>query len=218
MLSYILHEATFICAFSSVFVYSSVCTTDHINVNVPLCRLFGSTVFKFRWDEREILACERQDSLSLLAGPEPQKHSGSLLPRCTVTKYFSHASWALAGRQVKDGDVTESVNREGSIAPFPDGTFRPGFVYPTCSPSNKQAVGKLMKQSQEIYKTYFIVITSQTSKCEWWLVPFKCLLRRTDIDWTTLLTTCRATLTYVGSLGMGLQSFQRSLRQTDPNP
>lgn len=126
----------------------------------PQCLSLGEMKEKY-WHVRDRIA------ISLLAGPEPQKHSGSLLPRCTVTKYFSHASWALAGRQVKDGDVTESVNREGSIAPFPDGTFRPGFVYPTCSPSNKQAVGKLMKQSiYTIYKTYFIVITSQTSKCE----------------------------------------------------
>lgn len=40
-----------------------------------------------------------------------------------MTKYFSHASSALAGRQVRDGDVTEIPNTECSIAPFPDLTF-----------------------------------------------------------------------------------------------
>lgn len=66
------------------------------------------------------MACEGQDSVSLLAGPGSQQHCGSLLLRCTETKYFSHAGWASAGRQVKDGNVTQSVNKEGSVAPFPN--------------------------------------------------------------------------------------------------
>lgn len=43
----------------------------------------------------------------------PQKLSAWLLPRFTVTKYFSHANWASAGERMKDGDVTERVNSGG---------------------------------------------------------------------------------------------------------
>lgn len=37
-----------------------------------------------------------------------------------MTKYFSHANWASAGERMKDGDVTERVNREGSVASLLD--------------------------------------------------------------------------------------------------
>lgn len=53
----------------------------------------------------------------------PQKLPAWLLPRFTVTKYFSHANWASAGERMKDGDVTERVNSGGgSVAQLLDGT------------------------------------------------------------------------------------------------
>lgn len=71
---------------------------------------------KFKQDESEIVAPK-----PVSHRPRPQKLSGSLLPRFAVTKHFSHANWASAGERMKDGDVTERVNREGSAAPLLDG-------------------------------------------------------------------------------------------------
>lgn len=76
---------------------------------------------KFTQDENEIVARERQGSLSLLAGG---RGLSSQLPEAAVTKHFSHANWASAGQRMKDGDVTERVNRDGSVNTHLDGKVR----------------------------------------------------------------------------------------------
>lgn len=45
-----------------------------------------------------------------------------------MTKYFSHANWASAGERMKDGDVTQRVNREGSEGPLRDETVEVDVV------------------------------------------------------------------------------------------
>lgn len=57
---------------------------------------------------------EREDGVRLWARP---RSSAWLLPRRTVTKYFSHTSLALAAKRVRDGVVTERLNGEGTSQP-----------------------------------------------------------------------------------------------------